>query len=61
LMAWADFTKTVTTSNPPWLQSQYQKGPQATSQVYAQVLAGKGDPRMGHMLSLSSSVNEVTA
>ncbi len=60
LMAWAGFTKTVTTSNPPWLQSQYQQGLQATSQVYAQVLVGKGDPRIGHMLSLSSSVHEVT-
>ena len=60
LMAWQAFTKTVTTSNPTWLQSQYQQGLQATSQVYAQVLAGKGDPRMGHMLSLSSSVSEAT-
>jgi hypothetical protein len=60
LMAWADFTKTVTTSNPPWLKSQYQQGPQAVSAVYAQVLAGKGDPRIGQMLSLSPSINEVT-
>ena len=52
LMAWNGFTKTVTTSNPPWLQSQYQQGLQAANQVYAQVLAGKGDPRIGHMLSL---------
>lgn len=60
VQAWQGFIKTVTTSNPPWLQSQYQQGLQATSEVYAQVLAGKGDPRMGHMLSLSSSVSEAT-
>lgn len=50
-MAWADFTKTVTTSNPPWLQSQYQHGLAEVSKVYAEVLAGKGNPRTGQMLS----------
>jgi hypothetical protein len=52
VMAWQAFTKTVTNSKPTWLESQYQQGLQAVTQVYAQVLAGKGDPRMGHMLSL---------
>ena len=51
LMAWVDFTKTVTTSNPPWLQSQYQHGLAEISKVYAEVLAGKGNPRTGQMLS----------
>jgi hypothetical protein len=60
VQAWQGFIKTVTTSHPAWLQSQYQQGPQAVSAVYAQVLAGKGDPRIGQMLSLSPSINEVT-
>lgn len=59
VMAWQGFTKTVTSSNPPWLQSQYQQGLQATSKVYAQVLAGKGDPRMGQMLSLNAATASI--
>jgi Protein of unknown function (DUF2855) len=53
VQAWMGFTKTVTESNPPWLQSQYQSGLAAVDRVYAQVLAGKGDARVGHMLTLS--------
>ncbi len=52
VQAWQGFTKTAAQSNPPWLQSQYRSGPQAVSEVYQQVLAGKGDARVGHMLSL---------
>lgn len=52
VQAWMGFTLKVTQSNPAWLQSQYQHGLQAVSDVYVQVLAGKGDPRVGHMLSL---------
>lgn len=51
LMAWTEFTKTVTNSNPAWLQNQYQHGLAAVSRVYAEVLAGKGNPRTGQMLS----------
>ncbi len=50
--AWQGFTKTVTSSHPAWLQSQYQQGLQAVPRVYAQVLTGKGDPRTGQMLTL---------
>ncbi len=49
--AWVGFSLKVTQSNPPWLQSHYQQGLQATSRVYAEVLAGRGDPRIGQMLS----------
>jgi hypothetical protein len=52
VQAWQGFTKTVIESNPPWLQSQYQRGPQAVANVYQQVLAGKGDARVGWMLTL---------
>jgi len=51
-MAWAGFIKTVTTSNPPWLQTQYHQGVREVSKVYTEVLAGKGSPRIGHMLSI---------
>ncbi len=51
LMAWTEFTKTVANSNPAWLQSQYQHGLAEVSRVYAEVLAGKGNPRTGQMLS----------
>jgi hypothetical protein len=50
--AWQGFTQTVTQSNPSWLQSQYQSGEEAVSRVYAQVLAGKGDARVGNMLTI---------
>jgi hypothetical protein len=53
VQAWMGFTKTVTESNSPWLQIQYQSGLAAVDRVYAQVLAGKGDARVGHMLTLS--------
>ena len=44
--------KPVTTSHPPWLQSQYQSGLPAVAKVYADVLAGKGDARFCWMLSM---------
>lgn len=50
--AWQGFTKTVTESNPPWLQSQYQSGSASVSEAYQQVLAGKIDARLGWMLTL---------
>ena len=53
VQAWKSFTQAVTQANPPWLQVQQHEGTQAVSQAYAQVLAGRGDPRTGHMLSLS--------
>ncbi len=51
VQAWQGFAKTVTNSNPPWLQSQFKQGEQSVATVYEQVLEGKGDPRFGHMLS----------
>jgi hypothetical protein len=37
----------------PWLVVEHQVGPQAIQAAYAAVLAGRGDPRVGHMLSLA--------
>jgi hypothetical protein len=50
--AWHAFRVKVGEGNPPWLQVQQHKGPQAVQAAYAQVLGGRGDPRQGHMLSL---------
>jgi hypothetical protein len=36
----------------PWLRVEHHAGPAAVQAVYQQVLGGKGDPRLGHMLSL---------
>jgi hypothetical protein len=31
----------------------HHRGPQEAQQAYATVLAGRGDPRLGHILSLA--------
>jgi hypothetical protein len=53
VQAWVNFTNTVTQSNPPWLSTKQHVGTVAVTQAYSQVLGGRGDPRMGHILSLS--------
>lgn len=53
VLAWKAFTQAVSQANPPWVQVEQHQGAQAVSQAYTQVLAGRGDPRVGHMLSLS--------
>lgn len=50
--AWHAFRTKVTHPSAPWLQVQQHRGPQAVQAAYATVLAGRGDPRLGHMLSL---------
>ena len=52
LTAWHGFRQQVAASDPPWLVVQRHDGPAAVQAAYAQVLAGRGDPRLGHMLSL---------
>jgi Protein of unknown function (DUF2855) len=51
--AWQQFCKTATHSNPPWVQVQQHAGATAAQVAYAQVLAGTGDARVGHVFSLS--------
>jgi Protein of unknown function (DUF2855) len=51
--AWVSFTNVVTQSTLPWLSTQQHVGAEAVAQAYAQVLGGRGDPRVGHILSLS--------
>ena len=50
--AWRAFSAKAGDSQAPWLLVQHHKGPQAVQAAYAHVLAGRGDPRQGHMLSL---------
>ncbi|RYX96441.1 MAG: DUF2855 family protein [Comamonadaceae bacterium] len=52
VMAWRAFTGKVTQENSPWLTVQRHHGRDAVATVYSQVLAGQGDPRVGHILSL---------
>ena len=51
--AWRQFLAQAGQAEPPWLQVQSHAGAADVTAVYAQVLAGGGDPRVGHMLSLS--------
>ena len=53
VQAWKSFTQAVTQADPAWLQVEQHQGAEAVSTVYMQVLGGRGDPRVGHMLSLS--------
>lgn len=49
---WRAFSGTVTQTEAPWIQVQHHRGATAVQAAYLQVLQGKGDPRMGHMLGL---------
>lgn len=51
--AWHDFTAHATGAQPPWLMAQHHDGTAAVQSAYAAVLAGQGNPRVGHILSLS--------
>jgi Protein of unknown function (DUF2855) len=53
IAAWQQFCHTVTHTTPPWLQVQQHLGTVAVQAAYAQVLAGQGDARTGHVFSLS--------
>lgn len=50
--AWRGFAARVAAPGAPWLVVERHAGPQAVQQAYGQVLGGKGDPRVGHVLSL---------
>jgi len=53
MQAWRAFHARVMNPKQPWLAVQHHRGPQEAQQAYATVLAGRGDPRLGHMLSLA--------
>ena len=50
--AWQAFTHVVSRPAAPWLLAQHSSGPAAVEAVYQTVLAGKGDPRLGHVLTI---------
>jgi hypothetical protein len=52
VQAWHGFRAQVSDGSAPWLVVQTHTGANAAQAAYAAVLAGKGDPRLGHMLSL---------
>jgi hypothetical protein len=52
VQAWQLFIIKVANPDAPWLAVQHHTGAEAVQAAYAQVLAGRGDPRLGHMLSL---------
>jgi hypothetical protein len=53
VQAWTDFAAQVGNTARPWMTVEQHAGAEAVQAAYVQVLAGGGDPRVGHMLSLS--------
>ena len=52
VQSWQAFNTAVSQSAQPWLRVEHHAGPTAAQAAYLHVLGGKGDPRLGHMLSL---------
>lgn len=52
VMAWQAFAGRVHQPAAPWMTVEHHRGPSAVQAAYNQVLAGRGDPRLGHMLSM---------
>jgi len=50
--AWRRFALLVADPKAPWLKVERHVGAEAVQAAYGQVLGGKGDPRVGHVLSL---------
>ncbi|MDP2016085.1 DUF2855 family protein [Hydrogenophaga sp.] len=50
--AWHAFIAQVSQPAAPWLVVQHHNGPAAVQAAHALVLGGRGDARVGHMLSL---------
>jgi Protein of unknown function (DUF2855) len=55
--AWRAFCTAVTNPTQSWLQVQHHHGVPSAELAYAQVLAGKGDARVGHVVSMHSSLH----
>lgn len=50
VQAWQAFTGRVSQAGTPWLIAQQHQGQQAVEAIYQELLAGRGDPRIGHIL-----------
>ena len=55
--AWHGFRAQVANPRAPWLVVQQHVGADAVQAAYALVLAGRGDARLGHMLSLPPALS----
>jgi hypothetical protein len=51
--AWQSFRDRATSQEDPWLAVQRHRGADEVQKAYSVVLAGRGDPRTGHILSLA--------
>jgi hypothetical protein len=51
--AWHTFTARAVDAQAPWIRPVHHVGGAAVQAAYAEVLAGRGDPRAGHILSFS--------
>ena len=51
LKSWKAFVAAVADADSPWLRVQYHAGENAVQAAYLNVLSGKSDPRLGHLLS----------
>jgi hypothetical protein len=54
VQSWQAFIAQAAHASHPWLRVEQHNGPTAVQAAYQQVLGGKGDPRLGHMLSLAA-------
>ena len=51
--SWHAFRARVGDPGRPWLRVQRHDGPQAALAAYREVLSGRGDPHLGHIVSMS--------
>ncbi len=49
--AWQAFMQALTNAQAPWLTVQRGRGPQAVVATYLELLDGRADPRVGHLLA----------
>ena len=52
VQAWQAFIAKVSNPEQPWMRVTHHAGPLAAQAAYDQVLGGKGNPRVGHVLNL---------
>lgn len=53
VQAWQAFAAKASNPAAPWLTVARHQGPQAVQAAYAEVLAGRGDPALGHVMTLN--------
>ncbi len=50
--AWQALLQRVSDAKSPWLLVQHHRGPEQALAAYREVLSGKADPRVGHIVSM---------